>query len=415
MIYKFPESFLWGTATSAFQVEGNNTNTDWWEWEQAKRYPPKVNPLVTEQEAANLPEREWPLEPSLDACDSYNKYEEDFILCKRLNNNAVRISIEWARIQSEENSFNKIEIDHYKKVLKSAKEHGLKTFVTLHHFTSPLWISRKGGWMNPTTAVKFAEYAKKCAQEFDELIDFYTTINEPQVYAVVSYAWGTWPPAKKNFILAAWVSLVTALAHRLAYNSIKSVKQSFKVGLVKNIVWHESGNAQNPLINILDRIISKLRYFLGGDGYLILIKDKLDYLGLNYYFTDRTENLGTHNLNDRVSDLGWWIYPLGLEKNLLHLKKYKVPIYVTENGLADEKDNLREDFIKEMLISCAKAIAEGVDLRGYFHWSLIDNYEWHQGYWPKFGLVDRNRHPKKSFHYYSEICKSNSVKDKNEK
>lgn len=417
MIYKFPEGFYWGTATSAHQIEGGNDNTDWWEWEQSKKYPPHLNANATEAEMADLPEREWPLEPSLIACDSYNRYEEDFDLCKQMNNNVVRFSVEWARIEPEDGVFNQIEIDHYKKVLKAAKERGLKTFVTLHHFTTPTWMTKNGGWANPVIYWKFARYAKKCAQEFGDQIDYYGTINEPQVYSVMSYAWGTWPPAKRNWFLAAFVGFNTIMAHRAAYDSIKSVNQSLQVGIVKHIVWHETGNASNAFINILDRLNTALRFFLGCDAYLMMLGKKNDYIGVNYYFTEINENLSVHNKNDRVSDLGWWIYPAGLEKILIHLKKYNLPIYITENGLADEKDVYREEFIREMLISCAKAIAEGANLRGYLHWSLLDNYEWHQGYWPKFGLVeidrknDLERKPRKSFHYYAKICKENEVSE----
>lgn len=417
MIYKFPKDFLWGTATAAHQIEGNNKNSDWWFWEQSKKYPPHINPLLTEEQMADLPDREWPLEPSLDACNSYEMYEEDFDLCKKLNNNAVRISVEWARLEPEEGVFNKLEFDHYKRVLKAAQDRGLKTFVTLHHFTNPIWLSKQGGWLNPLTVFKFKRYAKKCAQEFGTLIDFYATINEPQVYAVVSYAWGTWPPARRNMILASIVGFNMAVAHRLAYRAIKSVKKSFEVGVIMNIVWHESGNALNPFINFLDKVITKFRYFIGGDAFLILLGRDNDYIGLNYYFTEINENLAVNNKNDRVSDVGWWINAEGLEKNLISLKKFRTPIYITENGLADEKDRLRIDFIKEMLISAAKAIAEGVDLRGYFHWSLLDNYEWHQGYWAKFGLVEVDRKngfkrkPRKSFDYYAKVCKDFEVEE----
>ena len=415
MIYKFPKDFLWGTATAAHQIEGNNKNSDWWLWEQSRKYPPHINPLLTENEMADLPEREWPLEPSLGACNSYELYEEDFDLCKKLNNNAVRISVEWARLEPEEGVFNTLEFEHYKKVLKAAKDRGLKTFVTLHHFTLPIWFSKQGGFLNIAASSKFQKYAKKCAEEFKDLVDVYLTINEPQVYTTMSYLWGVWPPAKKNLILAGLVNFNLILTHRKAYDAIKFVDKSFTVGIVKNIVWHDSGNATNPVINFLDRVITKFRYFLGGDSFLIPLGKKNDIIGLNYYFTEINENLGVNNKNDRVSDLGWWINADGLEKNLLHLRKYNVPIYITENGLADEKDTMRKDFLKDMLRACARAMSEGVDLRGYFYWSLLDNYEWHQGYWPKFGLVafdPKNNYQRKvrdSFHYYAKICKDFEV------
>ncbi len=203
---KFPAHFLWGTATSAYQIEGNNSNTDWWYWENNKKRGQK-----------------YPLESSGLACDSYNRYEEDFDLCKELNNNAVRISVEWARIEPSEGKFDYREIAHYKKVLSAAKDRGLKTFVTLHHFTNPLWFYKKGGWTNIRSPHYFARYAKECAKEFGPLVDVYLTINEPQVYALMSYTVGKWPPNKSNLFLSLIVQLNLMSAHNEAYKKIKSV------------------------------------------------------------------------------------------------------------------------------------------------------------------------------------------------
>ncbi len=391
---KFPKGFLWGTSTSAHQIEGNNTNSDWWYWEQNK---PK--------------NRKWPLEPSNKACNSYNLYSTDFDLCKKLNNNAVRISVEWARLEPKQGTFSKKEFNHYKKVLKDAKNKGLKTFVTLHHFTSPLWFYKKYGWHNPKSAKLFAIYAKKCAKEFGDLIDYYITINEPQVYLYMSYLKGVWPPSKKNPFLAFITNLNFMYAHSLSYKAIKSVNSDYAVGIVKNIAWYEPKNKYN----LLDLIVSKFLYFLGADSLLLPIKKYLDFIGLNYYFSNRINFFKNANPNDIVSDLGWWIYPKGLEHVLISLKKYNLPIYITENGLADSKDALRIKFIKSMLQSCLNAINKGVKLKGYFYWSLLDNYEWHEGFWPKFGLVHVNlktfkRTPRKSFYYYSKIAKLNSLK-----
>jgi beta-glucosidase len=415
MKYTFPENFLWGTATAAHQIEGNNKNSDWWEWEQSKKYPPHVNPLLTEAQMADLPDREWPLEPSLLACDSYNRYEEDFEICKKLNNNAVRISIEWARIEPEEGSFNDLEIEHYKKVLQSAKSKGLKTFVTLHHFTNPRWFFAKGGWINPNAPKRFARYAKKCAEEFGDLIDVYLTINEPQVYTVMSYVWGVWPPARRSWIEGALINFNLIRCHRAAYDAIKLVNSNFPVGIVKHIVWCQTGNSQNFFMYLIDKIMAEIKFFAGCDFFLLPLGKKNDLIGINYYFTETFQNMGIRNKNDWVSDLGWWVNPEGLEKILIHLKKYNVPLYVTENGIADSKDETRKDFLREMIVSCAKALAEGVNLKGYFYWSLLDNYEWHQGYWPEFGVVhvDRKNNLKRTIrqsgHYYSEICRTNSI------
>ncbi|HHH14337.1 MAG TPA: glycoside hydrolase family 1 protein, partial [candidate division WWE3 bacterium] len=299
---------------------------------------------------------------------------------------------------------------HYKKVLQSAKSKGLKTFVTLHHFTSPLWFSKKYGWGHPKASSLFSKYAYKCAQEFGDLVDVYLTINEPQVYLYMSYVKGIWPPSKKNPFLAFIVNTNFMLSHIRAYKSIKKVNKNYKVGIVKNIMWYKPHRKNN----LLDKAVSKFMYFFVADFFLLPLKRYTDLIGLNYYFTNEMKGFKAVNPNDVVSDLGWWIYPKGLEKVLLSLKKYNKPIYITENGLADEQDKLRKDFIKQMLTSCYQAINKGVNLKGYFYWSLLDNYEWHEGFWPKFGLISLekdtlNRIPRKSFFYYAKICKNNSV------
>ena len=395
--YQFPKDFLWGTATSAFQIEGNNKNTDWWEWEN--------DPKKT----SNYPE-----EKSGIGCDSYNRYEEDFDLCKNLNSSAVRISIEWARIQPSEGIFDEKEVEHYKKVLKAAKDRGMETFVTLLHFTIPIWIAKKGGWQSAKTARFFEKYAKYCAQEFGTLIDKYITINEPLVYTSMAYINGTWPPNKENLITALYVQNNLVKAHRWAYKAIKSVGAYHQVGIVKNIVWYEYTPS---IFSSIDWLVTGLLRFMNMDLNLNAICRDTDFIGLNYYFTVRLKGLRMNNLDDIKSDLGWWVNPKGLENVLLHLKKWKLPIYVTENGVADKTDRIRKDFIRDMLIACHNAMEKGVDLRGYFYWSLIDNYEWHHGYWPKFGLVyiDREnnlaRVPRKSFNYYADICRSGRLKN----
>lgn len=388
---QFPSDFTWGTATSAHQTEGNNTNSDWWQWERTKDTSKK-----------------FPEEPSNEACDSYNRFEDDFELCRQLNNNGVRISVEWARIEPEEGKFNQIEIDHYKKVLNSAKSKGLKTFVTLQHFTLPMWLSKKGGWLNSQSPKYFAEYASVVAKELDILIDFYMTINEPQVLILMGYINGLWAPGKKNFWYSIPVQINLLRAHIAGYKNIKSLSNK-PVGIVHNVVWHQ------PSKNWYDKIWAAFLNFGNRDTVLMPINKYNDFIGLNYYFTNYVNNLKVQNPREPASDLGWWIDFNGLEKILISLKMYNRPIYITENGLADASDDQRQWFIKNMLTSCLKALDKGANLKGYFYWSLIDNYEWHNGFWPRFGLVriDREdnlrRVPRPSFYYYSNICKTGNL------
>jgi beta-glucosidase len=399
--YIFPEGFLWGTATAAYQVEGNNTNSDWWEWERTK----------IPRSSLSSADQKYPLEESGIACDSYNRYEEDFDLCTKMNNNAVRISVEWARIEPSDGIFDQEQIEHYKKVIRSAKDKGLKVFVTLHHFTNPKWFSKLGGWESSKSPYYFSRYAKKCTEEFGKSIDAYITINEPQVYAMQGFLVGKWFPCKRSM----WASLIVqrnfVKANNMAYDIIKSVDKDLKVGLVKHIAWYKNVGG------VIDAPWVKLLNFINSDFFLWPIRKHLDFIGLNFYFTTYIKNFRTANLDDRNSDLNWWINAEGLEQVLLNLRKYKLPIYVTENGLADAKDRLRKDFMKDMLISCGKALEKEVDLKGYFHWSLIDNFEWAHGFWPRFGLVEIDRTnnlkriPRPSSFYYGSICKDNYIEE----
>jgi len=199
-------------------------------------------------------------------------------------------------------------------------------------------------------------------------------------------------------------------AHNEAYKKIKSVGK-YTVGLVKQVVWYETFE-QKPYF--WDSWYAKIVFWLNCDFFLKFIKNNLDVVGLNYYFTNQIKGLRATHPKGMVSNLNWWINPDGLKNVLLHLKKYDLPIYITENGLADSQDRLREMFIKNMLTATYEAMQKGSQVKGYFHWSLIDNFEWHEGYWPKFGLVaiDRKtleRKPRKSFYYYAKICNNNSL------
>ncbi len=395
-ILNFPKDFVWGTATSAYQTEGNNDNTDWWHWEKK----PKKN------------YQKYPRDLSGIACDSYNRYEEDFDLSKKLNNNAVRISIEWARIEPKQGEFDQKEINHYRKVLLAAKERGLQTFVTLHHFTNPLWFSALGGWINPLSPFMFEKYVKKCAEEFTDLIDVFLTINEPHVYIVYCFANGKWPPNLQNPIISVIVQNNFINAHLKAYHAIKKINPESKVGIPLQMVWYE--HTKGPLM-FLDKFLSKLLYFANTDFFMYHIKNHIDLIAMNYYFTIRLHNIWPVKAPDMFREPKSFLNYDGLEKTLLDLKKYNLPIYITESGMPDDKDEYRPQQIKSILHACYRVINKGVDLRGYFHWSLLDNFEWHHGFWPRFGLVEIDREdnlrrkPRKSFYYYANICRNNAL------
>ena len=368
---KFPEGFLWGAATSAHQVEGGNFNS-WSKWEKSqKKYI------------------------SGKACDHYNRFKQDFDLAKSLNHNAHRFSIEWSRIEPVEGKINQGAIEHYREVLIALKERGIEPFVTLYHWPLPQWLAEKGGWLHPKAPYYFDRYVKIISENLFDYVNFWITINEPNVYASNSYLKGNWPPQKKNVFKYLKVLKNLAEAHKLAYRSLHLIDLECQVGIAKNNIYFE----RIPFISYFWN-----KYFLNK------IKNYQDFIGLNYYFHSRLFG----NKNESVTDMGWEIYPKGIYYVLKKLKKYNKPIYITENGLADAKDDKREDFIKDHLFWIHKAIKEGVDVRGYFYWSLLDNFEWSDGFWPKFGLIEVDyktleRKIRPSAYKYAEICKNNKL------
>ncbi|HYC79767.1 MAG TPA: glycoside hydrolase family 1 protein [Candidatus Binatia bacterium] len=366
--FKIPEGFLLGAAASAHQVEGNNMNSDWWYWEKQGKLPKSGN-----------------------ACDHYNRYEEDFQIAKNIGLNAFRISIEWARIEPVENQWDKTAIEHYRKVLKKMKELGLVRMVTLHHFTLPQWLAEKGGFETNKGVQAFARYAWFVAQNLGDEMDLICTINEPEVYTVGGYGTGKWPPFKKNYFKVIQVYRNLVKAHIAAYKAIKEVRPNSQIGLAKNNNYYETNNKFNPL----EKLVAGIAKYFGNDWFMNRVSRYQDWVGLNYYFTKTIKiglsGVGLANSPARPkSDMGWQTFPEAIYHLLLDLKKYNKPIYITENGIANARDDMRKDFIKQHLYWTMKARNEGADVKGYFYWSLTDNYEWQDGFDRLFGLVEIN-------------------------
>ena len=375
-----PKGFLLGAATSAHQVEGDNINSDWWAAEQAGKLP-----------------------KSGIATDHYHKYDKDFQIAQDIGLNAFRISIEWARIEPAEGRFEQKEVDHYKKVLESMKAHDLTRMVTLHHYTLPEWAAEKGGFESPEIVEAFARFAWFVAQNLGDEIDLWCTLNEAELYAGLAYHKGIWPPFKKSWLLSLTVIRNLIQAHKRAYRAIKKVRPDAQVGIAKNSVYYEAYRPKN----ILDRLIVWVSNQFGNHYFFRKIRNEMDFIGINYYFYNlmkfsfpaSVREMNFNFLKNRPddppeiqrSDMGWRTFPEGLYYVLLDLKKYRKPIYITENGIANARDDMRQDFIRQHLQWTKKAIDAGVDVRGYFYWSLIDNYEWADGYGPLFGLVEVNR------------------------
>ena len=396
---KFPNNFLWGAATSAHQVEGGNFN-DWAEWEKgnAERLAKQARDYWKDWQQEMFPDMlNHKNYISGIACDHYHRFKNDFDIAKSLNQNAHRFSIEWSRIEPEEGKINQGAIEHYREVLIALKERELEPFVTLYHWTLPNWLVKKGGWLNPKASYYFDRYVKIISENLFDHVNFWITINEPNIYSFNSYFRGVWPPQKRNIFKYFKVVNNLAKAHKLAYKSLHLIDLDCRVGIAKNDIYFK----HNPLAD----------YFW--DGYFRnKIDNQRDFIGLNYYFHRRFYE----KKNLPYSGLGWKIFPEGIYHVLKNLKKYKKPIYITENGIGSVQDETRVKFIKDHLFWVHKAIKQGVKVKGYFYWSLIDNFEWDKGFWPKFGLVEVNyktleRKIRSSAYEYAKICKNNELKE----
>jgi beta-glucosidase len=410
---KFPAGFLWGAATSAHQVEGNNRN-DWTEWEKknAERLAKVTPEKFADWQVKKFPEMLTPENYiSGRACDHYNCYAEDFDIAKSLGHNAHRFSIEWSRIEPEEGKFDEQEIEHYRKVIKTIRERGMEPFVTLWHWTMPIWLEKKGGCHSQDFIEYFVRYAKYVTEELGNEIKFIVTLNEPTSVIANSYVAGIWPPQKKNIFSALKVYRILAEAHNAAYEELKKTKNDLKIGLANILQFLEPYNEKS----VLDRLAAKVSNYYTNKKFYDMTSGRHDFLALQYYFHKRIKFLpGTKNEKKDVTDMGWEIYPEGIYHLIKNLQKYDLPIYITENGLADADDMKREKFIKEHLFWAHKAISEGADVRGYFHWSLLDNFEWDKGFWPRFGLVEIDyktleRKIRPSAQEYAKICQNNEV------
>ncbi len=404
--------FFWGAATSAHQVEGGNAN-DWSLWE-------KKHAAALAKKAST---REWPdhilhAYPSpLDeanyisdrACDHYHRYEEDFDTAKSLGHNAHRLSIEWSRIEPEEGKFDEKEIEHYRQVIKALRARGMEPFVTLWHWTLPLWLRDKGGVASREFPQSFARYAERIAREYRDDVRFWITINEPMVYSSHTYLTGAWPPNRRNPFVYLRVVQYLIKAHQMAHTAIKKINSDAQVGIAKNNIHFEAASGR---VNVF---LKRITDWWWNIRFLGMIRDTQDFIGLNHYFHNKIDYGFNKNKNAVVSDMGWEVYPQSLYHVLVDLKRYEKPIYITENGIADARDINRSQFIKESVVHMHRAMQEGVDVRGYFYWSLLDNFEWDKGFWPRFGLVEVDYHTlerrvRKSAWDFKEIITDSSAK-----
>jgi beta-glucosidase len=416
----FPDRFLWGSATAAHQVEGNNRNNDWWAAEQAGRLPHK----------SGL------------ACDHFQRFDQDFALLADLGQISHRLSIEWSRIEPRPGELSHQALDHYRRVLESLRAHGIEPIVTLHHFSNPIWLAEQGGWNRREVVGRFARFARRVVREYRDLVRYWVTLNEPGVYASQGWILGVWPPNRTGDMRGAFTVLRNmALAHGRAYHAMKAEQPEAKIGVAHHWRLFDPADPRrrgdrliaairNRLMNVVFPIAirsGRLVPPLGSGRVIPWLVATEDWVGVNYYtrehdrFDPRAARLGFGLEQfpevDR-NQLGWEIYPKGLERALLAAAPPDDgrEVIVTENGIPEpgSQDEKRPRYLVQHLAACHRAIAAGVNLRGYTYWTSMDNYEWAEGFEPRFGLVHvdfetQERTPKPSAYLYRDIIRRNGL------
>jgi beta-glucosidase len=399
---RFPAAFLLGCATSSHQVEGGNDANDWWAWEA------EPGRIVGEERSG-------------DACAWWSGYAEaDLTRAAELGQNAHRLSLEWSRLEPEPGRYDAAAFDRYALLLAHLRRLDMHAMVTLHHFALPRWVGG-AGWTDPELPSRFARLAGECARRLGALVDSWATINEPLVLAFMSYLGRAWPPGHGS--VASFVRVVRHLreAHDAAFASIHRERADAQVGIALNLPVFDAARPHDPR----DRAVTRVQRFLFNELFLRAIARQCDFIGINYYgryavrFDVRAPGqvFGRHvqrpSVRTRRTDWGQ-IHPSGLTEQLVWLSRFGRPLYVTENGVFDNEDHVRQVFLRDHLSAVLEALRRGVDVRGYFHWSLVDNFEWAEGYGARFGLVAVDRHtqsrtPKASAEVYALICRTRRV------
>jgi beta-glucosidase len=386
----FPDGFSWGTATAAHQIEGGNTNNDWWRWEHTPG--------------------SGVAEPSGDACDSWNRWFEDVALVAEFGFDNYRFSVEWSRIEPEPGEWSTAALDHYRRICAALLEEGVEPVVTFHHFTNPNWLADRGGWESSDTVDRFARYCEVAAGALNGVMRRACTLNEPNAVATTGWVLGMFPPGKKEPQLARQATEHLVEAHRAGVEAIRSAAPGVPVGLTLSMTDYQplaGGEEQTAKI----RAVHEDVFLHGTEGD--------DFLGVQTYTRMRIGPEGWVGPEPGVDVLpmGYEYWPAALEACLRRAWAEtggRVPLWVTENGIGTDDDQQRRSFIREALEGVQRALSDGIDVRGYTYWSLLDNFEWAFGYRPKFGLVavDRNtfaRTPKASAGWLAEVAKSNAL------
>lgn len=426
-IRHFPDGFLWGTATSSHQVEGNNRNNQWWDWEQQ-------------------PGRIYQGHKSGAACNWWvaGGAEADFDRARALHQNAHRLSLEWSRLEPVEGLFDSSAYERYRQMLQGLRDRGIEPMVTLHHFSDPLWLSEQGGWLGPRAVALFRRYVEHTVRELGDLVHTWCTINEPNVYALVGYIVGYFPPGRRNVFQAYTVLRNLLLGHAAAYRTIHRLDGRARVGLVVNVrpfvparatsrldrsaaAWFDLLFNGAMLKALENGVLSPPLGYGRQVGQLI---DSFDFIGLNYYTRELVEfdprrpaEFFAHRFfepDGETSDLTkdnvpyGENYPRGLIDALQRVTCYGKPIIITECGLPDADDDQRPRFLITHIAAMHDALQLGIPVKGFFHWTLVDNFEWSEGWKLRFGLfgldpATQERTLRRSGETYAAICQANAL------
>jgi beta-glucosidase len=419
---RFPEDFLWGVSTAGHQVEGDNCN-QWSDWEQAGR--------IRSGESCGK------------ACDWWNNAERDFDIARDLGLKAIRLSLEWSRIEPEQGRFDAQALQRYRQMLEGLHQRGIEPIVCLHHFTHPRWFENRGAFLRSDAPQLFERFTREVAKAVGNLCRFWVTFNEPNVYAACGYVLGEFPPGRKGELFNALrVNSIQARAHVLAYHAIHDLVPEAQVGWAQHYVVFEpmGGIVDRWMASLLDRLFNhtfldlietgRLAFPFGVlNGHNPEARGCCDFVGLNVYsrfhvaFDVRYGSTLFANIfvpshvpqGDRGVDKPYGeAYPQAITKAVKRAARLGKPIYIMENGVPDPEDRLRPWLIVNVLRELHELIEQEYDIRGYLHWTLTDNFEWNEGWRLRFGLValdpdTQRRTMRSSAKLFSEIVRSNGL------